>query len=136
MADHVHRVTMFKLPKPEDVDAMIEQYKILEATQSKVREGNIWICICSHGKHADDENCVQDGRPYLQSVVIGKPEADPRAQGFTLVAKTEFASVDDMKYYDEECPAHKKLKGIAKSLTIEGVVSVFFKPTMTSGISQ
>ncbi|KAK8145448.1 hypothetical protein G3M48_004407 [Beauveria asiatica] len=119
MADHVHRVTMFKLPKPEDVDAMIEQYKILEATQSKVREGNIW-----------------DGRPYLQSVVIGKPEADPRAQGFTLVAKTEFASVDDMKYYDEECPAHKKLKGVAKSLTMEGVVSVFFKPTITSGISQ
>ncbi|KAM3428978.1 stress responsive A/B barrel domain protein [Beauveria brongniartii RCEF 3172] len=112
MADHVHRVTMFKLPKPEDVDAMIEQYKILEATQSK------------------------DGRPYLQSVVIGKPEADPRAQGFTLVAKTEFASVDDMKYYDEECPAHKKLKGVAKSLTMEGVVSVFFKPTITSGISQ
>lgn len=29
---------MFKLPKPEDVDAMIEQYKILEATHQKVSQ--------------------------------------------------------------------------------------------------
>ncbi|OAA75375.1 stress responsive A/B barrel domain protein [Akanthomyces lecanii RCEF 1005] len=112
MADHVHRVTLFKLPKPDDVDAMIEQYKILEATHQK------------------------DGKPYLQSVVVGKPEADPRAQGYTLAAKTEFASAGDMKYYDEECPAHKQLKGVAKTLTMEGVLSVFFKPTITGGISQ
>ena len=72
----------------------------------------------------------------MQSVVVGKPEADPRAQGYTLAAKTEFASADDMKYYDEECPAHKQLKGVAKTLTMEGVLSVFFKPTITGGISQ
>ncbi|TQV93402.1 hypothetical protein V2A60_010186 [Cordyceps javanica] len=117
MADHVHRVTLFKLPKPEDVDRLIEQYKVLEATHQK------------------------NGKPYLRSVVIGKPEADPRAQGFTLCAKTEFASAEDMKYYDEECEAHKTLKGVAKSLTLEGAMSVYFKPTVykpsiNSGDSQ
>ncbi|KAJ3499270.1 hypothetical protein NLG97_g482 [Lecanicillium saksenae] len=112
MADHVHRITLFKLPKPEDVDTMIEQYKTLEATSQK------------------------DGKPYLLSVVIGKPEADPRAQGYTLAAKTEFASAEDMKYYDEECAAHQKLKGVAKTLQVEGILSVFFKPTLVGGISQ
>jgi len=35
---------------------------------------------------------------------------DPRRQGFKVVAVTKFDSLEDMKYYDEECMAHKKLK--------------------------
>jgi len=35
---------------------------------------------------------------------------DPRAKGYTIVAETEFANLDDMKYYDAECPAHMSLK--------------------------
>jgi hypothetical protein len=39
-------------------------------------------------------------------MTVGPAEEDPRSQGYTLVSKTEFASMDDMKYYDNECPAH------------------------------
>lgn len=69
-------------------------------------------------------------------MVVGKPEADPRAQGYTLVAKTEFSSFEDMRYYDEECPGHQKLKGIAKTLTVEGILSVYFKPSVSGGSPQ
>lgn len=37
MAEHVHRVTMFKLPQTEDIETMIEQYRILEASNQKVQ---------------------------------------------------------------------------------------------------
>lgn len=30
------------------------------------------------------------------------------------MASTTFANMDDFKYYDEECKAHKKLKAFAK----------------------
>ena len=36
MADRVHRITMFKMPKKEDQDKMLEKYKILGAKQEKV----------------------------------------------------------------------------------------------------
>lgn len=37
MADRIHRITMFKLPKQEDQAAMIEKYKDLKANNQKVR---------------------------------------------------------------------------------------------------
>jgi hypothetical protein len=45
---------------------------------------------------------------------------DPRTQGWTVVCKTEFANLDDMKYYDEEDAAHIALKEGAKGLGIQG----------------
>jgi hypothetical protein len=36
MATRIHRVTMFKLPKAEDQNALMEQYKKLNAENSKV----------------------------------------------------------------------------------------------------
>lgn len=43
---------------------------------------------------------------------------DPRSQGFTIAAKTNFESVEDMKYYDEQCEAHNALKGAVKPLVM------------------
>jgi hypothetical protein len=56
-----------------------------------------------------------------------------------VVSKTEFASMDDMKYYDDKCEAHAALKAFAKeNLTIEGgpsgVLTVFFEATATSSL--
>lgn len=46
MADHIHRVTLFKLPKSEDVQTMVEQYKILDQTNQKVPFTDIYsICL-------------------------------------------------------------------------------------------
>ncbi|KAM4065177.1 stress responsive a/B barrel domain-containing protein [Hirsutella rhossiliensis] len=108
MADRIHRVTMFKAPKPEDRQKLIEQYKLL------------------------NQNNAKDGKPYILSLSVGDAQDDPRSQGFTLVCETEFASLDDMKYYDDECPAHQKLKAAAKDMTIDGVMTVYFRPKLTS----
>ena len=40
MADRVHRVTMFKMPKADDREKMIEQYKVLGAKNERVRQGS------------------------------------------------------------------------------------------------
>lgn len=56
----------------------------------------------------------QDGKPYILSSKALKLLSDPRSQGYTLAAQTTFSSVEDMKYYDEECAAHKELKEVVK----------------------
>jgi hypothetical protein len=58
----------------------------------------------------------QDGKPYILYLSAGATADDPRAQGYTVAAKTEFASLEDMRFYDEGCPAHSRLKAAAKDL--------------------
>jgi len=84
----IDRITMFKIPKEEDVLAALEAFKKLEADNKK------------------------DGKPYMVGCSASKLHNDPRSQGYTLVARTSFHSLEDMKYYDEECDAHKALKGV------------------------
>ncbi|KAF4806665.1 hypothetical protein CGCSCA5_v014156 [Colletotrichum siamense] len=111
MADRVHRVTMFKIADEGQKKQLIEQYKKLGDSQKK------------------------DGKPYILSMVVGPAVDDPRAQGFTIVAKTEFASLEDMKYYDDECAAHGALKSFVKEkLTVGGVMSVYFKPEAVASL--
>jgi len=43
---------------------------------------------------------------------------DPRSKGYTVVAETQFANVDDMKYYDTECAAHMTLKKGTRALGV------------------
>jgi len=79
------------------------------------------------------KTAVKDCQPYILSFSVGQAIPDPRSQGYTLIAKTEFKSLDDMKYYDDECEAHKKLKGEAKGLAakgegVEGMCCVYFEP--------
>lgn len=56
----------------------------------------------------------QDGQPYILRCVAGPAVDDARSQGYTLAAQTTFSSLDDMKYYDNECEAHAALKAVAK----------------------
>ncbi|UNI24083.1 hypothetical protein JDV02_009859 [Purpureocillium takamizusanense] len=108
MADRVHRITMFKAPKPEDQQKLLAEYKIVNAKAER------------------------NGAPYILSLTAGVAETDPRSNGFTVVAKTEFASLDDMKFYDNECKAHQALKAAAKDLTIEGIQTVYFTPEVVA----
>ncbi|EHA46391.1 hypothetical protein MCOR27_006718 [Pyricularia oryzae] len=99
----VHRVTMFKLPNPEDQQKLLAAYEQLAKTQSK------------------------DGKPYILSLCAGAAADDARAQGYTIVAKSEFASEEDMKYYDTECQAHGELKKTAHGLTLaDKPLTVYF----------
>ncbi|KAG6003623.1 hypothetical protein E4U43_000893 [Claviceps pusilla] len=111
MADRVHRITMFKLPNQANQQKLIQAYKTLDQTNQK------------------------DGKPYILSLAVGPTEKDPRSQGYTVACKTEFASIDDMKYYDVSCQAHQIFKATAKELGVEGVLTVYFQPQVTGGVS-
>lgn len=57
---------------------------------------------------------------------------DPRSQGWTVVAETRFASLVDMRYYDEVDAAHAALREKAKRECgivggPAGVLTVYFE---------
>ncbi|KAI0862953.1 stress responsive A/B barrel domain-containing protein [Xylaria cubensis] len=99
MSSRIHRVTMFKLPSPPDQMKLLEAYKVLEREHKK-----------------------EDGKPYILSMKTGVTISDPRSRGWTVVNKAEFASLEDMQYYDKECKAHAALKEKVKTLGIQGGV--------------
>jgi hypothetical protein len=61
-----------------------------------------------------DSRDEQDGKPYIQMAAANAPHEDPRSQGYTLVARTVFASKADMDYYDNECEAHAGIKALLR----------------------
>lgn len=67
-------------------------------------------------------------------MVAGPAEEGPRTEGYTFVNKTEFASMEDMRYYESECPAHGDVKKVLGEITIDGMMTVFFKPQATGGM--
>lgn len=52
----------------------------------------------------------QDGKPYILSLKANKLYDDPRSNGYRFAAESTFETVEDMKYYDNECEAHTLLK--------------------------
>jgi hypothetical protein len=127
MANRVHRITMFKLPSKDDQAKLLDQYHKLDASQQKVSSTQSHLM-------RKDANHFQDGKPYILSMVVGAADEDARSQGYTFVSKTEFASMEDMKYYDDGCQAHQALKDFVKSsLSPEGVMTVYFKPQAIGG---
>ncbi|KAI0007052.1 stress responsive A/B barrel domain-containing protein [Xylariaceae sp. FL0662B] len=110
MAGPIHRITMFKLPDLEGQQKLIEAYKVLAREQKK------------------------DGKPYIISLTAGQVMDDQRAQGWTVVTGIEFANLDDMRYYDDQCEAHAALKSKAKTFGIvggpSGVLVAYFKPSI------
>lgn len=69
---------------------------------------------------------------------MGHAKEDPRSKGFTVVSQTEFASLEDMRYYDDGCEAHAALKAVAKGLGIvggpDGVMTVYFETAASSSL--
>lgn len=45
-----------------------------------------------------------------------------------------FKDKADMDYYDTECAAHQVLKEGNKSLTIDGVLTVYYTPEVIGGL--
>ena len=69
----------------------------------------------------------QDGKPYILSCEATKTMDDPRSQGYTLVARSRFNNLEDMKFYDEECEAHKQLKELAKGKIEPPPLTLYFE---------
>lgn len=104
----VQRITMFKVNEEADLQKMFDNYKRLSETNKKASvrmNGLLMSQLIGY---------EQDGRPYILSCNATSPINDPRAQGYNLLAHTTFESQADVKYYDEECEAHKELKAGAK----------------------
>lgn len=85
---YIKRITLFKIPKEEDIDAVIAEYAVLRTTAQK------------------------DGAPYIVANEASRiiNSSDERSQGYTLVGATTFKSREDVEYYDNECPSHRKLR--------------------------
>ncbi|KAJ9295671.1 hypothetical protein DTO271G3_5694 [Paecilomyces variotii] len=98
----IERITMFKIPNESDRDRVLEQYKVLAKT------------------------AVKDGKPYITTIAFGPTIPDPRNKGFNLAVKMTFPSLDDMKYYDTECEAHKALKAVVGPVR-EDIISAYFE---------
>jgi len=103
MTKNIRRITLFKIPKTTDQERLLSIYKTLQQEAQK------------------------DGKPYILSVQAGKAFEDQRSQGYTLAVQTEFSSLDDMKFYDEDCSAHQSLKGVVKTLQCDGAMTVYFE---------
>ncbi len=112
----INRITLFKIPKPEDQDATVEAYRKLAAEQKKVCSFSYLRARSTPGGRSSSSaiwlqlTFRQDGKPYILSCTASKLYDDPRSQSYTICAQTSFANLEDMKYYDEQCEAHKTLK--------------------------
>ncbi|THW99719.1 hypothetical protein D6D17_06497 [Aureobasidium pullulans] len=98
----VHRITMFKIPDPSNIQPILDKYSTMAQDAKKLAHGS------------DIDFSTQDGKPYILRCVAGPAVNDARSQGYTLAAQTTFSSLDDMKYYDNDCEAHAALKAVAK----------------------
>ncbi|KAL9097128.1 MAG: hypothetical protein Q9165_000555 [Trypethelium subeluteriae] len=65
-----------QVPNPADIDGILEKYSTLK------------------------EDAKKDGKPYILEVNAGKAITDSRNQGYSFLAVTKFASVEDMKHID------------------------------------
>ncbi|KAL4919978.1 hypothetical protein BDW62DRAFT_199388 [Aspergillus aurantiobrunneus] len=101
----IERITLFNIPNDAARDRVLEQYKILTKT------------------------AVKDGKPYILAAAAGPSFPDPRNKGFNVSVKMTFASLQDMKYYDTECEAHRALKAIAGPAK-EDILMTFFESVL------
>lgn len=96
-------MTLFKVPDESNIEAALAKYATLK------------------------QDALKNNSPYILSVNASKTYSDPRNQGFTICARTIFASIEDMQYYDTECAAHQGIKEALKGKVSQpgGVLMVY-----------
>ncbi|KAH8907440.1 hypothetical protein BR93DRAFT_926487 [Coniochaeta sp. PMI_546] len=98
----VLRTTMFRIADPAHQQKLIQAYNKLAAEQKK------------------------DGKPYILYMAAGIAVDPARSKGYTVVSRSEFASMEDMRWYDESCPAHAALKETARAFNMPEPPLVFY----------
>ena len=102
-----------------------------EANQCRAELTNCRFYPSSEELQANRDS-LQDGKPYIPFICAGVAMDDPRTKGYTIVAKTEFWSLEDLQYYDKECEAHAALKKTAATLGLaEPPLTVYFEGSPT-----
>ncbi|CDM37182.1 hypothetical protein DTO006G1_6403 [Penicillium roqueforti] len=99
----IHRITLFNIPKPENIDILLAEYRQLA------------------------HEATRNSEPYILSVQAGRTLPDARTKGYTLAVKTTFRNLDDMSFYDSTCEAHKRLKSVAAPLREGDVFTAYFE---------
>jgi hypothetical protein len=122
----IRRITLFKVPNPEDQQKLLDKYRTMPETAVKVC---VPTCeVSSDGLKAvlTSISSIQEGKPYILSVNAGPAFEDQRSQGYTVAVVSVFSSKEDMVYYGNECEAHKSLKAVAK-VVHQGMMMVYFE---------
>lgn len=118
------RITLFNIPKEEDRALLVEEYKRLVKTAVKVTSLSSNLSFIPKPESTIVE---QDGEPYITNVSFGPAVPDERSQGYNFGVKTTFATLDDVKFYDAECPAHQTLKAAVGGRKEGPVLTVIFE---------
>lgn len=137
------RTTLFKLPNPDVLEQALQKYSTLKQDALKVSTvptlryahpssppfsilqplfsfpppkvyQNIEIHILLDTQTHPSLLLPQEGKPYIHLASAIKLHPDARSQGFTLLARTVFASKADMDFYDDEDEAHRGIKALIK----------------------
>jgi hypothetical protein len=65
----------------------------------------------------------------MLSMEAGAAKGSAKDQGYTFVTKSVFKNMEDMKFYEDECPAHNEYKVFLKeNAPVSGLLSVNFEP--------
>jgi hypothetical protein len=133
-AKQVHRTTLFKIPDTNNIQPILDKYSTLAQDAKKVHTHThtLHVIIFFFSNLWSKKN----GKPYILRCVAGPVVNDPRSQGYTLAAQTTFGSLEDMKYYDEECEAHAALKAVAKGKVEAPPLMVCFDHAISSTSSS
>ncbi|KAL4968161.1 Dabb family protein [Aspergillus stella-maris] len=99
----ITRVTMIKLASEDSIPIALEGFKAFASSQKK------------------------EGEPYILSMQAGRAEGSVREQGYNFVTKSVFRSMDDMRYYENDCPAHNEYRVfLKKNAPATGLQTVYF----------
>jgi hypothetical protein len=104
--NYVKRVTLFKVPKSEHIDQVLQAYEVLKKEAKRVYRRFIL-----HASNKSTES-LQNGEPYIVSNAARKVlnTSSPLSEGYTIMSQSIFKNHSDHDFYDRECTAHKKLK--------------------------
>jgi hypothetical protein len=57
-------------------------------------------------------------------------------QGFTIVTKSVFKNKAEMEFYEKHCEGHQEYKNfLKKNASVEGLMTVYFTPEVSSAVS-
>jgi len=151
----IERATLFTVGSEEDGKKILETYKTMKSDAKKVRQHLVPYPLThftllstssssspssaqsqvnnpssippSTFTHLTKHTFSQDGKPYIVSLRAGSIMDPSRAGGHTVAVFATYASLEDMKYYDDEDPAHTELKKMAKTMLKGPPTVVFFE---------
>ena len=84
---------------------------------------------------------MQDGKPYILTQEVGPAlgnsisEGFPTDEGYNFIGKSTFKTLEDMWFYDKDCPVHNAMRArVPKEVDIRGILTVFYTPSFSGSL--